>query len=542
MTQHFFTDYALKPEILRAIDEIGYVNPTPIQQKTIPHILENDRDVVGLAQTGTGKTAAFSLPILHKIEADNFKVQALILCPTRELCLQIATDVEKYTRYLSGVSCVAIYGGASINNQIKLLKRNPQIIIGTPGRTLDLIKRRQLKLNELRYLVLDEADEMLSMGFQDDLNEILETSPNEKQTLLFSATFPGAIAGISKKYLNNPVQISVVKKNESTAQVTHSYYMVHERDRYAALKRVIDLYPHMYAIIFCRTRQETRDIASKLEQDGYNSDTLHGDLTQDARDRVTDRFRNKQFKLLIATDVAARGLDVKDLTHVINYNLPDETEVYVHRSGRTGRAGKLGESVCIINAKEQYKIKQIEKLTGKIMEHKAVPTVSDIFQKQLFVYLNKVEEAVSDEQLDAFLPSINSKLAWMTKEELIKKFMAVEFHRFTNYYKNAQDINVQHKDNSRGRDERRGKEGRNDESSNNYIKFVINAGAAQKVSPEFLIRFLNNQFKKKRFKIGKIDVQKHRTIFDVDDQIAPFIEQAFDEVSIGGHDVKAQRV
>ena len=537
MTPSFFTDYPLKPEILRAIDEIGYVNPTPIQQKTIPHILENDRDVVGLAQTGTGKTAAFSLPILHKTDPNLFKVQALILCPTRELCLQITGDIEKYTKYLSGVSCVAIYGGASINNQIKLLKRNPQIIIGTPGRTLDLIKRKQLKLNELRFLVLDEADEMLSMGFQDDLNEILETSPEEKQTLLFSATFPGAIAGISKKYLNDPIQISVVKKNESTAQVSHSYYMVHERDRYAALKRVIDLNPHMYAIIFCRTRQETRDIATKLEQDGYNSDTLHGDLTQDARDRVTDRFRNKQFKQLIATDVAARGLDVKDLTHVINYNLPDETEVYVHRSGRTGRAGKLGESICIINGKESYKIKQIEKLTGKTLEHKAVPTVSDIFQKQLFVYLNKVEEAVCDEQLDEFLPAIISKLSWMTKEDLIKKFMAVEFHRFTNYYKNAQDINVHSKESTR-----KSKEPAKSDQGIQYVKFVINAGASQKVSPEFLIRFLNKELKKQRFKIGKIDVQKNRTFFDVDDQIAPYIEQVFDEVSIGGHDVKAQRI
>jgi ATP-dependent RNA helicase DeaD len=293
----------------------------------------------------------------------------------------------------------------------------------------------------------------------------------------------------------------------------------------------------MYAIIFCRTRQETRDIATKLEQDGYNSDTLHGDLTQDARDRVTDRFRNKQFKLLIATDVAARGLDVKDLTHVINYNLPDETEVYVHRSGRTGRAGKLGESICIINGKESYKIKQIEKLTGKTLEHKAVPTVSDIFQKQLFVYLNKVEEAVCDEQLDEFLPAIISKLSWMTKEDLIKKFMAVEFHRFTNYYKNAQDINVHSKESTR-----KSKEPAKSDQGIQYVKFVINAGASQKVSPEFLIRFLNKELKKQRFKIGKIDVQKNRTFFDVDDQIAPYIEKVFDEVSIGGHDVKAQRI
>ncbi len=535
-TNPFFADYPLKPELLRAIDELAYVHPTPIQQKTIPHIIESNRDIVGLAQTGTGKTAAFSLPILHHMDTEAFSVQALILCPTRELCLQIAGDIEKYSKYLTGLKSVAIYGGASINNQIKLLKRNPQIIIGTPGRTLDLIKRRQLKLNQLRFLVLDEADEMLSMGFQDDLNEILETSPSEKQTLLFSATFPPEIARISKKYLNDPVQISVVKKNESTAQVTHSYYMVHERDRYAALKRIIDINPHMYAIIFCRTRQETRDIATKLEQDGYNSDTLHGDLTQDARDRVTDRFRNKQFRLLIATDVAARGLDVKDLTHVINYNLPDETEVYVHRSGRTGRAGKLGESICIINAKELYKIKQLEKLTGKTVELKTVPTVSDVFQKQLFVFLNKVEETVADEQLDEFLPSIYSKLEWMSKEELIKKFMSLEFHRFTNYYKNAQDINVQHKDIHKG------KESRKDQASSNYVKFVINAGSAQKVNPEFLIRFLNNQLKKKRFKIGKIDVQKHRTFFDVDEQIAPYIAEVFEEVSIGGHDVKAQRI
>lgn len=533
----FFADYGLKPEILRAIDEINYVHPTPIQQKTIPHILESPRDIIGLAQTGTGKTAAFSLPILNNIDPSTFSVQALILCPTRELCLQITADIEKYSKFLPEIKCVAIYGGASINNQIKLLKRNPQIIIGTPGRTLDLIHRKQLKLGQLRFLVLDEADEMLSMGFQDDLNEILETSPKEKQTLLFSATFPSEIARISKKYLNDPKQISVVKKNESTAQVTHSYFMVHERDRYAALKRVIDIHPQMYAIIFCRTRQETRDIAAKLEQDGYNSDTLHGDLTQDARDRVTERFRNKQFRLLIAKDVAARGLDVKDLSHVINYNLPDETEVYVHRSGRTGRAGKMGDSICIINVKELYKIRQIEKLTGKTVEHKPVPTVSDIFQKQLYVFLNKVEEAVSDEKLEEFLPAINNKLEWMSKEELIKKFMAVEFHRFTNYYKNAQDINVQAKDSSH----RKG-ESKDNSPSAAYIKFVINAGSAQKVSPEFLIRFLNKEFKKKRFKIGKIDVQKHRTFFDVDEHIAPFIEKAFEDVSIGGHEVKAQQI
>jgi ATP-dependent RNA helicase DeaD len=356
-----FRETGLKPEIISAIELMGFEKPTPIQEKTIPALLASDNDVLALAQTGTGKTAAFGLPVLNQIDLQENNVQALVLCPTRELCMQISKDIESFSANLKGLKTVAIYGGANITPQIKDLKAGAHIVVGTPGRTLDLIKRKALKIGKIDWLVLDEADEMLNMGFQEDLDAILSTSPDKKQVLLFSATMPKEIQQIAGKYMKHTVEISVGERNSGAENVRHEYYMVHARDRYAALKRIADIYPSIYGIIFCRTRQETKDVADKLISDGYNADALHGDLSQAQRDHVMNRFRNRNLQLLVATDVAARGLDVNDLSHVINYNLPDDLEAYVHRSGRTGRAGKKGLSVSIIHSREKGKIKDLQK-------------------------------------------------------------------------------------------------------------------------------------------------------------------------------------
>ncbi|RLD83641.1 MAG: ATP-dependent helicase, partial [Bacteroidetes bacterium] len=441
-----FKETELNPEILKALDELGFVNPTPIQEKTIPHLLSSERDLVGFAQTGTGKTAAFGLPIIHQIDTKSKNVQAIILSPTRELCVQIAQDITNYAKYTKGLNVVAVYGGTSIDTQIRSLKKGAQIVVGTPGRTLDLIKRKKLKLSTVEYLVLDEADEMLTMGFKDDLDAILEGTPAEKQTLLFSATMPKEIANIAKKYMKDSVEISAGKKNIGAENVNHIYYMVNARDRYLALKRIADINPKIYGIVFCRTRRETKEVAEKLMGDGYNADALHGDLSQAQRDYVMSRFRTKKLQLLVATDVAARGLDVTDLTHIINYNLPDDLEVYIHRSGRTGRAGKKGISISIIHSRETGKIRMIQKKVGKTFEHIPVPSGKEICGKQLYNLIDKVEKIEVDEsQIEQFLPEIYKKLDWLSREELIKHFVSAEFNRFLAYYKNAPDLNVSSK-------------------------------------------------------------------------------------------------
>ena len=512
-----FIDLGLKDEILRALTDLGFETPTPIQEKSIPHLLENKTDLIALAQTGTGKTAAFSLPILQQMDIRPNLVQTLILCPTRELCLQIHKDILNFSKYLDDVKPVAVYGGASIEKQIKDIRSGGNIIVGTPGRTLDLLKRNILKIADIRWLILDEADEMLSMGFKDELNAILETTPADKQVLLFSATMPKEIRNIANTYMNNPMEVSAGKPNTGNESIEHIYYLVSAKDKYTALKRIADINPDIYAIIFCRTKADTQEIADKLGQDGYNADALHGDLSQVQRDYVMNKFRKKQLQLLVATDVAARGLDVSNLTHVINYTIPDEPETYIHRSGRTGRAGKTGQSVCIIHSRETNRIKDIERKVGRSFERAMVPTGPEICEKQLYHLVDiMMNVEVNESQIGPYLKEIFSRLDGMTKEEVIKRFVSVEFNRFLEYYKYAIDINIHSfkekikRGESSPRDNDRG--GRNVD----YVRFKMNVGKARGFSPKDLLGIVNEHLNDKTVSIGRIEITKEYSFFDVD--------------------------
>ena len=498
--------------MLKGLEDLGFEQPTPIQAQAIPHLLESDGDLIALAQTGTGKTATFSLPILNQIDTGDNSVQAIILTPTRELCLQICRDIESFSKYMPKVSTLAVYGGTGIREQMRALERGVQIVVGTPGRTLDLIERRKLKLGNVSYLVLDEADEMLSMGFQDSLNAILDTTPDEKQTILFSATMPKEIRKIAKKYMTDPHEISVIDENKSTANVSHEYYMTSERHRYKVLKRLADYHPDIYSIVFCRTRRSTQQIADMLMQDGYSADCTHGDLSQAQRDQVMQRFREKKIQMLVATDVAARGIDVNDLTHVINYNLPDSLETYVHRSGRTGRANKQGICITIINAKEGGRIRQLEKKIEKSFQRKPIPEGSEICRRRLFNLIEEVEQvSVNEEQIEEFIEEVNDKLSWMSREDLIKRFVSVEFNRFLEYYSNAGDLNVEAKN---GRD-RGKKKSKHDNTS--YSRYFINLGKDHKVNPKEMITLINQSLKGKKFNIGAIDLQKNFSFFEIEE-------------------------
>lgn len=519
-----FNETGLNQEILSAVNDLGFVSPTPIQQKVIPHLMTPHDDLIACAQTGTGKTAAFGLPLLHHTDSHSTKVQTIILCPTRELCLQIAKDIESYAKHLKGFRVIPVYGGASIETQINALNKGGQFVVGTPGRTLDLIKRKRLRLANVRWLVLDEADEMLSMGFKDDLDAILSTIPDNKQTLLFSATMPNDIIKMAKKYMKNSVEISVGNKNISTENVSHAYFVAQAKDRYIALKRIVDIHPNIYAIIFCRTRRETKEVADKLSNDGYNSDALHGDLSQAQRDHVMSRFRNKQLQLLVATDVAARGLDVHNLSHIINYNLPDETDIYTHRSGRTGRAEKKGVSLSIIHTREMNKISLIEKKIGKKMERRMIPLGKDICKKQLFKLIDKVEKVeVNESQIEAFMPSIYQKLEWLSREYLVKHFVSVEFNRFLSYYKDAPDINVSTKKSDFKSSERR-KPGRNRIS---FARFFINIGSKNKLTPKLLLTIINQNINERNVEIGKIEILKSFSFFETDDAYKTLVLKSF---------------
>lgn len=540
-----FNEMGLSPEILSAIDEMGFVYPTPVQEQVVPFLLESKQDLVALAQTGTGKTAAFGLPIIQQLDVNKKAVQALILSPTRELAIQIAGDLQNFSKNTGFVNIAVVYGGADIVKQMKEIERGVQIVVGTPGRTLDLIKRGKLKVNEIRWVVLDEADEMLSMGFKEDLDAILETSPADKQTLLFSATMPNEIVAISKKYMHNIHEISVGKRNTGAENVEHHYYVVHAKDRYIALKRVADINPNIYGIIFCRTRAETKEVADKLMQDGYNADALHGDLSQSQRDFVMSRFRSKHLQMLVATDVAARGLDVNDLTHVINYNLPDDPEVYIHRSGRTGRAGKSGVSVTLVHLREKSRIRDVERIVNKPFIRKNVPSGREICEKQLFSLIDKVENIeVNNEQIAQFMPVIYKKLAWLDREELIKHFVSVEFNRFLTYYENAPDINVneshqerdfgerdtrsrreKRKDRKRGdsRDERRDESGSRQNRDRGgrggkyeFSRFFFSMGKKNGISKRTIIDLINQNMPGKNVEIGNIEVLKGFSFFEID--------------------------
>lgn len=438
-----FEELGVEPRLLKAIEELGFENPMPIQEMVIPHLLHNEGDVVGLAQTGTGKTAAFGLPLLQRIDEASDDTQALVIAPTRELCLQIAGDLADFAKYMDSVKIIPVYGGSSIESQIRGIRKGAQVIVATPGRLIDLIKRGVVKLGHVNTVILDEADEMLNMGFIDDINEILSHVPDGRKMLMFSATMPKEIAAIARNFMKEPVEFVAGNKNEGSANVKHIYYMVKAHDKYLALKRVADNNPDIYGIIFCRTKKETQEIADRLIADGYNADCLHGDLSQAQRDLAMKKFRDHVTQLLVATDVAARGLDVDDLTHVINYGLPDDVAVYTHRSGRTGRANKTGVSVAIIHSREKGRLRDIEKRIGKEFEYRKVPTPDHIIEKQIYHLADRLERVeVDDNQIARFLPGVRKKLEWLSEEDLLKRVLSLEFNRLLEYYRDMPDIDL----------------------------------------------------------------------------------------------------
>ncbi|PID93559.1 MAG: DEAD/DEAH box helicase [Bacteroidetes bacterium] len=515
-----FNQTGLSESILKTVEALGFTQPTPIQQEVIPFLLQTDCDLIGLAQTGTGKTAAFGLPIIEKCNPEEAIIQALILSPTRELCIQITKEMERYAQENSMLRIMAVYGGAGIVGQMDELKRGAHIVVATPGRALDLIKRKVLKVESIRYLVLDEADEMLNMGFKEELDAILSHTPEEKQTLLFSATMPKEVQRIADHYLKEPKEIAAGEKNRGAENVSHEFYMGLAKNRYEILKRVVDVNPDIYGIIFCRTRRETKEVADKLMADGYNADALHGDLTQSARETVMKHFRSRHLQLLVATDVAARGLDVNDLSHVINYNLPDETEAYIHRSGRTGRAGKKGISITLIHTRETRKIRELEKITGKKFVKKMIPNGEEICAKQLYKLIDRMEKVeVNEERIEPFMPTIYKKLEWLDKEQLIKHFVSVEFNRFLEYYKNRGDLNVAAKKEKNSDREKFQKSGK----KITFERFFINQGSKNGLTKPKLIGLINDTTEKRNIEIGKIDLMKNFSFFEIDQDFSELL-------------------
>lgn len=509
-----FEDLGVEPRLLKAIGEMVFESPMPIQEMVIPHLLEKDGDVVGLAQTGTGKTAAFGLPVLQRIDVSKNVPQALIIAPTRELCLQIAGDLADFSKYIDSLRILPVYGGSSIDSQIRTLRKGVQVVVATPGRLIDLIKRGEVKLSDVHTVILDEADEMLNMGFLDDIKEILTHVPEERKMLMFSATMPKEIAGIAKEFMHEPVEFVAGNKNEGSKNVRHIYYMVKAHDKYLALKRIADNNPDIYGIIFCRTRKETQEIADKLINDGYNADCLHGDLSQAQRDLAMKKFRDHVTQLLVATDVAARGLDVDDLTHVINYGLPDDVAVYTHRSGRTGRANKTGVSVAIIHSKEKGRLREIEKKIGKEFEYKKVPTPEHIIEKQLYNLADRLERVqVNESEIEKYLPGVRKKLEWLSEEDLLKRVLSLEFNRLLQYYQDMPDIDLNASDKGEKRDKKQDKDRRVAESG--YERIMVNVGKAQGFFPGNLMEIINRNVVGSKPDIGRIDLLSGYTLFDV---------------------------
>ena len=504
-----FDKSLLIPEIIKAIKELGFIFKTPIQEKIIPHLLTSKLDLIASAQTGTGKTAAFGLPIIQITNINNIKTQTLILCPTRELCLQITKDLISFSKFIDKIKILAVYGGANIENQIKSLKKGVHIVVGTPGRTKDLLNRKKLNLNHIERLILDESDEMLTMGFKDDLERILDSTPMNRQILLFSATMPQHILKISEKYMHNPIRISTEKFNSTPNNVEHIYYLVMAKNKYEVLKRVTDYNPNIYGIIFCRTRRETKDIARKLMIDGYNVDALHGDLSQAQRDEVMIKFRGKHLQLLIATDVAARGIDVDSLTHIINYNIPEDAENYIHRSGRTGRAGRSGKSISIINPREIHYIKSIESKYKVNFLNRKVPIGEEICKKQLYSLIDRITNIEVDEkQIAPFLDKAYEKLINLDRDKLIRHFISMEFNRFLFYYKSSEDINQINKKVNVQNNKKK--------INTSYTNLYINIGKRKGLNPALLIGLINESLKSDDAKIGKIDIKDKFTFFDIE--------------------------
>ena len=523
-----FKEIGVNNDLCKAIKEMSFVNPTEVQEQSIPFLLTDTRDLISLAQTGTGKTAAFGLPIIQKTQLKDNYVQSIILCPTRELCIQICKDLETYSKYVSGIKILSVYGGANIETQIKSLKKGVHIIVGTPGRTKDLINKRVLKLELVNKVVLDEADEMLSMGFKDDLDFILERTKTNRQTMLFSATMSKEVKSIAKRYMKDAREISVSKINSGAKNIEHHIYNVSSRNKYEALKRIADFNPNIYGIVFCRTKRHTKEIANKFMAEGYNADAIHGDLSQSQRDEVMQRFRNKSLEILIATDVAARGLDVDDITHVINYSLPDDPEVYIHRSGRTGRAGKSGISIAISNDSEKRKVKSIEKKGGIKFYNKEVPTGIEICSNQLYKLIDKIENVEVDEkQIKPFLDDIYKRLEWLDRDELIKRFVSAEFNRFLNYYKESNKLQSKR---SRKSDKKRG-------NGKSLAGFSINIGRKHRATPIDIISIINRALKSNDIEIGKIELNRYQTFFEIDKDFADKLKSNIKKIDFRGNEI-----
>jgi ATP-dependent RNA helicase DeaD len=555
-----FEQLGLSLKTLRALAEMNFTIPTPIQEQAIPKLLEADIDLLGLAQTGTGKTAAFALPILEKIDGSNRKPQALILCPTRELCMQITKDIEKFSSMTPEIRTVAVYGGASISMQIRDLRRGVQIIVATPGRMIDIIERGEVNFEQVKIVVLDEADEMLNMGFKESINQILSNTPDEKNTWLFTATMPKDIKIITKKYMRNPLEVSV-SVNKGNENIDHQYYVINPRDRYAAVKRIVDFYPDIFGIVFCRTKNETKDVADMLIKDGYNSDALHGDLTQQQRDIVMNRYREKSLQLLIATDVAARGIDVSDVTHVINYALPDDAENYTHRSGRTARAGKKGISISLVSKREMHKINELERIVSKKFEKVNVPTGAEVCQNQLLALIHRAHQVeVNEEQLAPFMDQINAEFADISKEDVIKRFASMEFNRFLEYYQDSRDLNQggelsrSERGPIRERSERfggersergaprergdRGERGGTIYPQTGYDRFFINIGNLDNITKGDLLRIVCDHTNVRGGSIGRIDMKDKFSFFEVESKFKKDIVSGMKNINHNGRSLR----
>ena len=530
-----FDTLGLEAELLTAVAELGFEHPTPIQQAVIPRLLRGSRDIVGLAQTGTGKTAAYGLPCIQQVDPGGKQTQVLILCPTRELCLQITRDLKAYSRHKPGVHTVAVYGGSSIAGQISALRRGAQIIVATPGRVYDHLRRKSARLDHVDRVILDEADEMLNMGFKEDLEAILKQVPDNAQTLLFSATMPGSVASIAGHFMNDPDEVTIGKRNAGAENVTHVCYTIHSRDRYLALKRVADFYPEFYGIVFCRTRIETQQVADRLVKDGYNADSLHGDLSQIQRDRVMDRFRGRRLQMLVATDVAARGLDVEDLTHIINFNLPDDLEAYTHRSGRTGRAGKAGISVALVPSHEKGKVRRIEQLMKKKFVFRPLPTGQEVCESQLKALIGRVlQSPVDHQQMDPFMPAVEAMLEGMSRTDLIKQFISLEFNRVLDYYRGAPDLNV-HETKTPTRRKRYQKA-----AETGFKTVVLNIGKRDALSPKRLMELINHVTPGRPVEIGRISIRSRYSLVEVEGKDAAKVINSLGHADLVGKEIQAE--
>ena len=537
-----FTDMGLRSDTLKSLEALGFETATPIQEQAIPVLIEGKRDFVGLASTGTGKTAAFGLPMVERVDTELGLPQGIILCPTRELCLQIASDLEKFSKHRVGLKVVAVYGGSPIVRQIRELKQGAQVIVATPGRLLDLIERRAAKLDQISMVVLDEADEMLNMGFKEELDKILGRMPDERVTWLFSATMAKGVERIARNYQTNPIEVSVGGRNEAAANIEHICFMVHEKDRYQALKRILDFLPEIYGLVFCRTRAETQQVAEKLMQDGYQAEALHGDLSQAQRDAVMRKFRQKTISILVATDVAARGLDVENITHVIQYKLSDEIAAYTHRCGRTARAGKSGVSIALINMHEHRRILELERRNKIKINLEKIPDGRAICENQLIALLNKViEQPVKEDEIKNYLPMAYEALCHLDKEEIIKRFISVEFNHFLEYYRHAGDINAKPRKNNNNNDSRRGprKDGRRRERNENpdVKRFSINMGRKHKINAGAIVRLICENSNIKSNQIGEISLGQDQSFLDVKKEAVSAVESGMKNVRLDGRKV-----